>query len=181
MCPWCRYEPWGFVAEELLKPYGNPFQAVWSCLVFCRARVSWRSLYQRLCILTSETFLLPCVLALTSDMNLGVMWLGMFLNPTCILHGMICVFTCVHADPYLNTDAGTMSPFEHGEVFVLDDGGEVRPISSNVPCSLNWLGHCRLLWDLWNRIWQLHALFTFQILSMFPLCWRPLLLAALCR
>ncbi|BAT96079.1 hypothetical protein VIGAN_08295600 [Vigna angularis var. angularis] len=26
--------------------------------------------------------------------------------------------------PYLNTDAGTMSPFEHGEVFVLDDGGE---------------------------------------------------------
>lgn len=29
------------------------------------------------------------------------------------------------ADPYLNRDAGTMSPFEHGEVFVLDDGGEV--------------------------------------------------------
>jgi CTP synthase len=29
------------------------------------------------------------------------------------------------ADPYLNIDAGTMSPFEHGEVFVLDDGGEV--------------------------------------------------------
>ncbi|RYR27391.1 hypothetical protein Ahy_B01g051430 isoform D [Arachis hypogaea] len=28
------------------------------------------------------------------------------------------------AYPYLNTDAGTMSPFEHGEVFVLDDGGE---------------------------------------------------------
>lgn len=28
-------------------------------------------------------------------------------------------------DPYLNIDAGTMSPFEHGEVFVLDDGGEV--------------------------------------------------------
>ena len=32
----------------------------------------------------------------------------------------------VLADPYINTDAGTMSPFEHGEVFVLDDGGEVR-------------------------------------------------------
>ena len=29
-------------------------------------------------------------------------------------------------DPYLNSDAGTMSPFEHGEVFVLNDGGEVR-------------------------------------------------------
>ena len=26
----------------------------------------------------------------------------------------------------MNTDAGTMSPFEHGEVFVLDDGGEVH-------------------------------------------------------
>lgn len=25
---------------------------------------------------------------------------------------------------FQNTDAGTMSPFEHGEVFVLDDGGE---------------------------------------------------------
>ncbi|XVE53413.1 hypothetical protein DITRI_Ditri03aG0000900 [Diplodiscus trichospermus] len=31
----------------------------------------------------------------------------------------------IKIDPYLNTDAGTMSPFEHGEVFVLDDGGEV--------------------------------------------------------
>ena len=33
--------------------------------------------------------------------------------------------TAVKIDPYLNEDAGTMSPFEHGEVFVLDDGGEV--------------------------------------------------------
>ena len=33
--------------------------------------------------------------------------------------------TSVKIDPYLNVDAGTMSPFEHGEVFVLDDGGEV--------------------------------------------------------
>ncbi|MGE5459947.1 MAG: CTP synthase [Solirubrobacterales bacterium] len=27
-------------------------------------------------------------------------------------------------DPYVNVDPGTMNPFEHGEVFVLDDGGE---------------------------------------------------------
>ncbi|XP_022954109.1 CTP synthase-like isoform X1 [Cucurbita moschata] len=33
--------------------------------------------------------------------------------------------TSIKIDPYLNMDAGTMSPFEHGEVFVLDDGGEV--------------------------------------------------------
>ena len=34
--------------------------------------------------------------------------------------------TAIKIDPYLNSDAGTMSPFEHGEVFVLNDGGEVR-------------------------------------------------------
>lgn len=30
----------------------------------------------------------------------------------------------VKMDPYLNVDPGTMSPFQHGEVFVLDDGTE---------------------------------------------------------
>merc|ERR1719199_2284270 len=33
--------------------------------------------------------------------------------------------TAIKIDPYLNIDAGTMSPFEHGECFVLEDGGEV--------------------------------------------------------
>lgn len=32
--------------------------------------------------------------------------------------------TAIKIDPYLNVDAGTMSPYEHGEVFVLKDGGE---------------------------------------------------------
>ena len=32
--------------------------------------------------------------------------------------------TAVKADPYLNVDAGTMNPTEHGEVFVTDDGDE---------------------------------------------------------
>ncbi len=27
-------------------------------------------------------------------------------------------------DPYLNVDPGTMNPFQHGEVFVTDDGAE---------------------------------------------------------
>ena len=27
-------------------------------------------------------------------------------------------------DPYINVDAGTMSPYQHGEVYVTDDGGE---------------------------------------------------------
>ncbi|MEW5995535.1 MAG: CTP synthase, partial [Candidatus Zixiibacteriota bacterium] len=30
----------------------------------------------------------------------------------------------VKLDPYLNVDPGTMNPFQHGEVFVLDDGSE---------------------------------------------------------
>ncbi len=33
--------------------------------------------------------------------------------------------TAIKIDPYLNCDAGTMNPFQHGEIFVLDDGGEV--------------------------------------------------------
>ncbi|MDG6221217.1 MAG: CTP synthase (glutamine hydrolyzing), partial [Candidatus Thermoplasmatota archaeon] len=33
--------------------------------------------------------------------------------------------TAIKIDPYLNIDAGTMNPYEHGEVYVLDDGGEV--------------------------------------------------------
>lgn len=32
--------------------------------------------------------------------------------------------TAIKVDPYMNIDAGTMSPTEHGEVYVLDDGGE---------------------------------------------------------
>ncbi|MCL4314130.1 MAG: CTP synthase (glutamine hydrolyzing) [Candidatus Thermoplasmatota archaeon] len=33
--------------------------------------------------------------------------------------------TAVKIDPYLNYDAGTMNPYQHGEVFVMDDGSEV--------------------------------------------------------
>src|SRR5512143_2275826 len=32
--------------------------------------------------------------------------------------------TVQRLDPYINVDAGTMSPFQHGEVFVTDDGAE---------------------------------------------------------
>ena len=33
--------------------------------------------------------------------------------------------SAIKIDPYLNIDAGTMSPYDHGECFVLNDGGEV--------------------------------------------------------
>ncbi|MGE4232401.1 MAG: CTP synthase [Bacteriovoracia bacterium] len=32
--------------------------------------------------------------------------------------------TMIKMDPYINVDPGTMSPFQHGEVFVLEDGSE---------------------------------------------------------
>ena len=32
--------------------------------------------------------------------------------------------TILNLDPYLNVDPGTMNPYQHGEVFVLDDGSE---------------------------------------------------------
>jgi len=32
--------------------------------------------------------------------------------------------TAIKLDPYINIDAGLMSPYEHGEVYVLNDGGE---------------------------------------------------------
>src|SRR5674476_1390070 len=33
--------------------------------------------------------------------------------------------TAIKIDPYINIDAGTMNPFQHGEVLVLKDGDEV--------------------------------------------------------
>ena len=32
--------------------------------------------------------------------------------------------SAIKIDPYINVDAGTMNPYEHGEVYVLDDGSE---------------------------------------------------------
>ena len=32
--------------------------------------------------------------------------------------------TNIKLDPYINVDPGTMSPFQHGEVFVTEDGAE---------------------------------------------------------
>ena len=32
--------------------------------------------------------------------------------------------TIQKADPYVNVDPGTMNPYEHGEVYVTDDGAE---------------------------------------------------------
>jgi len=50
----------------------------------------------------------------------------------------------IKCDGYLNVDPGTMNPIEHGEVFVLDDGGEVDMDFGhyerflNVDCKVDW-------------------------------------------
>ena len=42
----------------------------------------------------------------------------------CLLESRGFRITIQKCDPYLNVDPGTMSPFQHGEVFVTDDGAE---------------------------------------------------------
>jgi CTP synthase len=42
----------------------------------------------------------------------------------CLLESRGLRITLQKCDPYLNVDPGTMSPFQHGEVFVTDDGAE---------------------------------------------------------
>jgi CTP synthase (UTP-ammonia lyase) len=60
-------------------------------------------------------------------------------------------------DPYLNVDPGTMSPFQHGEVFVTDDGAETdldlghyerftrvrRPLSAKSGAATTWAKQSR--------------------------------------
>lgn len=47
------------------------------------------------------------------------------------------VVTSIKIDPYVNVDAGTMNPTEHGEVFVLDDGYETDQDMGNYERFLN--------------------------------------------
>ena len=42
----------------------------------------------------------------------------------CLLESRGATVTLMKLDPYINVDPGTMSPFQHGEVFVTDDGAE---------------------------------------------------------
>ncbi len=42
----------------------------------------------------------------------------------CLLEARGLTVTNMKLDPYINVDPGTMNPFQHGEVFVTDDGAE---------------------------------------------------------
>ena len=53
--------------------------------------------------------------------------LGKGLSAACIGALMECrglTVTLLKMDPYINVDPGTMNPFQHGEVFVTDDGAK---------------------------------------------------------
>ncbi|MBI2147369.1 CTP synthase (glutamine hydrolyzing), partial [Candidatus Woesearchaeota archaeon] len=52
----------------------------------------------------------------------------------------------IKCDGYLNVDPGTMNPIEHGEVFVLDDGGEVDMDFGHYERFLNMA--CKFKWNL---------------------------------
>src|SRR3989338_2589658 len=52
----------------------------------------------------------------------------------------------IKCDGYLNVDPGTMNPFEHGEVFVLEDGGEVDMDFGHYERFLNI--NCKSEWNL---------------------------------
>ena len=70
----------------------------------------------------------------------GIEWLNTFSSPAawfppwarasrpprigCLLESRGLKVSLQKFDPYLNVDPGTMSPFQHGEVFVTDDGAE---------------------------------------------------------
>src|SRR5687768_11830125 len=64
----------------------------------------------------------------------------------CLLEARGLRVTMQKFDPYINVDPGTMSPFQHGEVFVTDDGAETdldlghyeRFISARMTKDNNW-------------------------------------------
>lgn len=66
--------------------------------------------------------------------------------------------TAIKIDPYINVDAGTMNPTEHGEVFVLDDGYETdqdmgnyeRFLDETIP-SVNYMTTGRVYQEIIRR------------------------------
>ena len=66
--------------------------------------------------------------------------------------------TIQKCDPYINVDPGTMSPYQHGEVFVTDDGGETdldlghyeRFIDNNLSKSNNFTTG-KIYWSVINK------------------------------
>jgi len=65
----------------------------------------------------------------------------------CLLESRGVKVTCQKFDPYLNVDPGTMSPFQHGEVYVLEDGAETDAGAPGGPESNRRSDHRGLRYD----------------------------------
>jgi CTP synthase len=63
------------------------------------------------------------------------------------------VVTAIKIDPYINMDAGTMNPTEHGEVFVLNDGDETDQDMGNYERFLN-INLTRVNYMTTGRVYQ---------------------------
>ncbi len=63
------------------------------------------------------------------------------------------VVTMIKIDPYINMDAGTMNPTEHGEVFVLEDGDETDQDMGNYERFLN-ISLSRINYMTTGRVYQ---------------------------
>ena len=83
-------------------------------------------------------------------------------------------------DPYLNIDPGTMNPFQHGEVFVTDDGAETdldlghyeRFIDENLSQNSN-VTSCLLYTSFLAKtlLWKIHSavLYAVPLYQIFPI------------
>lgn len=79
----------------------------------------------------------------------------------------------IKCDGYLNVDPGTINPYEHGEVFVLDDGGEVDMDFGhyerflNINCKFSWnLTSGKILYSLINK--ERKGEFLGKTIQIFP-------------
>ncbi|GER47930.1 CTP synthase family protein [Striga asiatica] len=67
-------------------------------------------------------------------------------------------------DPYLNTDVGTMSPFEHEEFFVLGDGGEVVPHITDA--IKNWIEFVSVILVDGKNVLQIFVLLNLDVVCV---------------
>lgn len=89
-----------------------------------RQRQQWQQQQKHAPPTASKGHVLFIIGATMSSVGKGIVASSMGLLARNTLSDMKSV-SIIKVDPYLNCDAGLMSPYEHGEVFVLDDGAEV--------------------------------------------------------
>src|SRR3990172_3033434 len=115
----CSTKPHGFARERRDDRRGVFFIPVSEVLGRCVATRRWR-LLQSAPVVKDHTKYVFVTGGVASGLGKGITTasLGRLFSS----RGLKVVLQKL--DPYVNVDPGTMNPFEHGEVFVLDDGAE---------------------------------------------------------